>query len=115
MSRVRAGLTALVVLIAAVGVARADYVVESSPAEWIAHVAARHGGVLSNGPNCGVVSHGGDADRIFLGHFTGGNSPVAWQDVYACFAARVECNAWLRDMKWGNRRLDGYKSCEVIR
>jgi len=82
-----------------------------------------HEGVLSDGPNCGVVSHPIDDSSIWLGHFSGGNvgpqgpvpGGVDWHDIYACFPTRETCKAWQRDMRAEFRDLEGWRSCLVIR
>ncbi len=86
-------------------------------------VSVGHEGVLSNGPNCGVVSHFSDDRSIWLGHFSGGNvgpegpipGGVDWRNLYACFPTRETCLAWQKDMRSEFRGLEGYRSCLVIR
>jgi hypothetical protein len=100
-----------------------EYYVDPAPRSARYPTVFNHRGVPSYGPNCGVVSDVSPVGRIWLGHFTGGNigpigpvpGGVDWRSAYGCFPSRATCQAWQRDMRHKFSRLEGYRTCLVIR
>lgn len=74
-------------------------------------------------PYCAVPESFPPLTQLWLGHFSGGrdiSSPqplpnVEWQEQYACFTSRAECQSWQRTLHGQFRRYAGYKTCLPIR
>ena len=80
-------------------------------------------GLESSGPNCGVALGAPEWRNVWLGHFAGGNlvrtqarySTLDWQDRYFCFPSQATCQSWQRSMRRAYRRVEGYRTCLLIR